>query len=431
MFKIFNILLTLLSISILGSENIEMFKLSKIEKTKISILESTFGQSRIRREGRFLEPISSYPPNYKILGTYQEDLQSSYKYSKYILSKEGYIKNCADEYSNEYCEHLKKISIVDTFDCVLSACEIENNTGKQFFIFDSNNDEDFSNDKILDFESQTLKIDGNTVNQRIVTSEISIQVFNGNSVVDTTFVYDFIKRKENGRETACLNPAYYSSGNINLAGNEYFISLINLTPDIEVNLCDFIWIDKNDNKILENDSDYFQQMIIPFTINEKSYKFIDVDPNGNELSILEQDPAKFPPIAVGLPAPDFQFAIHDSSIKTLKENTGNYKLLDFWSCVSEYCSKITMDINTHSKNKLSITIIPFVETSFSRLEEDQQNKIVKISSIVNGPDIKKMRDLFQIGSEPTYILISPDNKILFKEKKTFERIDKFLNETIK
>ena len=432
MFKICFVVLTLISISILGAENIENFKLSKIEKTKISILESTFGQVRFRKEGRFLEPILSYPKNYKILGTYQEDIQSSFKNSKYILSSEEDIKNCPDEYSEKYCKHLKKISEVDTFDCILSACEVENDTGKRFFIFDANNDENFSNDKILEFESKILKINiDKSVNQDIVTSDISIQVFNGKSVIDTTLVYDFVKRNENGREMAYLMPANYYAGNINLAGNEYFITMINLLPDIEVNLSDFIWIDKNGNKILENDSDYFQQMIIPFTIDETSYKIVDVDPYGSEISILKQDPSKYPPIDAGLPAPDYKFAVLDSGKKVLEDKISTYKLLDFWFCNSGYCSKSTMDINSRYKDKLNIIIIPFDESSFSTLADEQRNKVEDISSIVNGPNIKEMRILFQIGSEPTYILISPDNKILFKEKFSFDKIDNYLIERLK
>lgn len=413
------------------ADNISSFKLLKVKKSEISILEGSYTPSRPKKEGRFLEPIVSYPKNYKVLGTYQEDLQNSYRSSKYFLSSEERMNEYAENFGEDYLEYLKKFSEIDTFDCVLSACEVENDSGIKSFVFDVNNDEDFSNDKIVEYTSSVLNISGDkTVNLEVATSEISIQMFNGESIIDTTFGFDFIKREENGRIGTYFEPVYFPSGYVKLSDKKYFISLINLTPDIEFKPHDFIWIDLNDNRILESNSDYYQQMMIPFTIDGVSYKISGVNPYGNEISIMEQDPAKYPPISAGLPAPDFQFVASDSFLTLLENKEGNYLLLDFWYCNSDHCSTKSLDIYSRYKGKFSLIVIPFVEASFEFLKEEQRIQLGNISKVVSGQDIKKMRNLFQIGAEPTYILIGPDNEILFKEKAAYDKIYRLLSDNL-
>ena len=148
----------LLFILILGCQNLKdtenrTFKLTMMETKDISFVSNSFAPIRPKKENRQLEEIKKIPSDYKLLGIYQVDLQSSYKLSKYVLSDEKQKIDFVNDFGLYYLKYFEKISKIESYDCIFSACELENEKGDKFFIFDENNDEDFTNDPIADFES--------------------------------------------------------------------------------------------------------------------------------------------------------------------------------------------------------------------------------------------------------------------------------------
>ena len=416
---------------ILGQQTY-LVKLDKFDKTTFPSLDK-YGIRHVKplKEGHFLEAIHTYPADLKVTAVYQYDLQNSFKISKSIISDASFRESILETYGLNAVQYLKSFSAIDSLDCIFSFCKAEKNDSLKYVIFDRNNDEDFSNDVPLTFETVLRETSTGRIDSlQIVTENVALQIFKNNAIRDTSVRIDFVEKQSKKRTVSYVELPYIYGGSLHLSGKEYFLAFLGSYPSIEIKPDDFLWIDLNGNRIFDYFADIFIQTNMPFTLDNVSYRIFDFDHFGKHLTIRKQDQQKYPPIAAGLPAPEFRFGASASLQTLLGTSAKRYILLDFWSCNTGYCAFQLNDIYREYKDKLDVTIILFNEQAFPRLPYDQFPTLKQVKTIVKDGDIRKLRYLYQITAEHWYVLIAPDGRIVLKDKFASEALKKFLKQNL-
>ena len=244
--------------------------------------------------------------------------------------------------------------------------------------------------------------------------------------MDDSVEVRFVEKQNSKRIVSYIELPYFYGGTAYLSGKEYFVGVLASYPSIEIKADDFLWIDLNNNRTFDYLTDIYIQMNIPFTLDHISYYIPEFDHFGRQLVIEEQDQQKYSPIAVGLTAPDFTFSDSGSPHTLLAAKGKRYTLLDFWSCNSRYCSVQLREIIGKYKDKIDTIIIPFDDETFSRLPKEDLSVMKQAKKVVFGKDNRKLRYLYQITQEPWYILITPEGRIVFKQKFAAEALKEFL-----
>ncbi len=412
------------------SQNTEqIIKLNQIPIDSVSI-DKNFSSYHARpiKNNNFEEKIKKYAPNFEVEAVYQlANLQRSCKLAEYILNnpeeKERYLK----EFGTKELEFLKQIKKFYPFDCTVSTCIVKDKKGKEYFIFDTNNDEDFTNDPLLNFQKSFTIQRGDTLQILKVHGNAQIEYFDGYKVRTKNIGLIFERKPTNFGVREYWMFDSILTGTIVLSGKEYPLVLTHPTPNFDYYKFDFIGIDLNRNSKFEPLTDYFQQMYLPFTFENTSYKIMDIDRWGNHIKIKKCDPKEVPPIDVGLPAPDFTAITMDSTQIHLRDFKGHYVLLGFWSCNSQYCISQIGEMLEYANKGLRIINFTFLK-NFDRFLSDDNKKTAKNLTIVATDVLNPIRKLYQIGSENATILIDKQGKIVLIEKFTYNKINQKLKE---
>ncbi|MBD3225116.1 MAG: hypothetical protein GF313_10335 [Caldithrix sp.] len=409
-FLIFIILLFIVQHSQAGQTY--TFHLQKLHRAELSFLGPSKQSMRPKSENQRLESISKFPEKYKILDVYQEDMQSSYTMSKHVLADEKEKNDTVKRFGRYYLQYLMKFAGIKPYDRILSACKVQDANGRTRFIVDENNDEDLSNDPLLEFtSSESDFMQSRTIDVQWANRDIEIEFFNGSTLVDTTYSISLVHRKEADRRTSYFTSTMIPAGYITLAGKKYFMAVEQMFPDVQYLPVDFVWIDLNNNKKFDMHIDYYRQIYFPFTLDGISYRITQIHPSGKSITLQEQDQTKFPPVAEGLPAPDYHFTRTDTATSLLELQDDNYLLLDFWSCVSNFCSKNLLELHNTYKNKFRTVVIPFDASTIQNMDKETVDRIKQVSRIIPGDAIEQIRYLYQVGPRPCYVLIGPEGYI--------------------
>ena len=113
---------------------------------------------------------------------------------------------------------------------------------------------------------------------------------------------------------------------------KYQIAVVNTRSPNRYNIYSHLWLDENQNHKYDFYQELFEQMYIPFTFRNRSFKVTEVDSLGKYIKIMALDPLKIPPISIGLPAPNFSAASIDSVEFSLRDYRDKNVLLYFFSC---------------------------------------------------------------------------------------------------
>ena len=413
------------------SENPEQIvKLKRISIDSINI-ENNFVRFHARpvKNNKFKEEIKKYPRGFKVKAVYQlRDLQKSYTLAKYTLSDSLEKKRYLKEFGPDKLKFLELVKKFSPYDCIVSACIVKDKDDNEFFVFDANNDEDFTNDPILKFQEK-IDIKGqDTLQISRVKANANIEYFDGSKVTTKTIGLIFERKSNKFGIKEYWRFASLPFGTVNLNGKRYHLILNHVTPNFDFFKFDFICIDLNHNAKYEFlNNDYYQQMYLPFTMDKTVYKITEIDPWGNYIKIKKCARQEIPPIAVGLPAPDFTATTLDSSQINLHDYLGHYVLLGFWSCNSQYCLSQIGELLGYANKGLHIINFPY-SNNFERTISEENRKRIKNLIIINGDVLNPIRILYQVGSENASVLIDKQGKIVLIEKYTYNKLKQKLKE---
>ncbi len=377
----------------------------------------------------FSEAIKKYPDNFKIQAVYQlVNFHKHYGIAQSNLSDSLKRERLIKGFEAEEINYFESVYKNFPYDCTVSSCIIKDEKGNEFFVFDNNNDEDFTNDPILKFQKSIKVEDSDSIYISSVKGNVKFEYFDGSKVTNKTIVLIFEREHKKTSTRDYWKFDTLLGGSIDLDGKKYNLVLNSILPAYGVYRYDFIRIDLDqDGKYDFFKNDYSQQMFLPFTFNKISYKITKIDPFGNYIKIKKCNSQKILPIAVDLPAPDFTATTLDSSKINLHDYRGHYVLLGFWSCNSMHCLNQIGELLDYSNKGLHIINFPFFK-EFKRFLNEENAKTVDKLIVINEYNSSPVKKRYQIGSENAYILIDKQGKIVLIEKRTNKKLKQKLEE---
>jgi peroxiredoxin len=298
-------------------------------------------------------------------------------------------------------------------DCIISFCTVENDKGKEFVIIDSNNDEDFSNDELLEYKSGSFLYGDRTLQTESVIADAHAEIFNGEKIQMRVFPVSFRKVITSKKVHSEFGIQEIKMGKFTYKGSEYLAMLSNNPTDIEFTKFSQLWVDTNHNNNVD-EQDSFVQVNKPFILFNKSFQLRNIDRFGNKLIIEPTTDEVIPPIAVGLFAPDFEtVTVDDSSTFNLSALQGQFVLLDFWGtwcapCIEEI-PYLKEAYKKYSNGRLEIVSIGIDDPDKLRsfIREKEMNWIH-----IQQDKKSHLLELYQVSGYPSTYLIDKSGKIV-------------------
>ena len=373
--------------------------------------------------GRILRPTSSTSPyfektrnipgEYTLQHTYSVPLQARQRTFQKFLADSTARNRFFQRFPDQSFEDWQKKYSSDSLDNIASIGAVENPAGELVLIYDANNDEDLSNDPIIQpvIKSRYIAARDTSYEFSYMDGEVQFEYYDGSTIRTGTRT---LRLRWVAKERGLLSQTSATGqfGRINIHDTSYRVGLIN-RGDIEYSKYDNLWIDLNQNDKYDRNEDHYEQMYLPFTIDTLAYKVTEVGRFGQSLALRSCDPDSIPPIAEGLPAPDFQATTIDSSQLQLSDFIGKFIVLDFWTCNSPRGLSRFYDIYKDYQDRQEVAFIsvgPYTP-------ERYQPEIRKIE--MNWPHIDGLfdvpaRELYQVAGENVTFIINPDGKIMKK-----------------
>ena len=311
-------------------------------------------------------------------------------------------------------------------DGVLTFCLLEDSEGNEFLVFDSNNDEDLTDEEIHPVEGK----DSNTTLTHYpdfsITVDVDIDMFDGSDIT-TVKLPLYISRIRDSKVPYrfTMQIRKMPVGELSIEGHNYKIGIIP-AGEVEFDLFDDLWVDSNSNGFYD-ENDLIASMHKPFTLGTRVYRVSDVERTGKNLVITETE---LDPLAEGIAAPDFTSHTVDSNEFRLSKLRGKFVLLDFWGTRCGPC----------------LAEIPHLKSTYEQFGGDRF-EIVSISVEDELPELKKfisekkmpwthiainkddpVTELYQVAKYPTTFLIAPDGTLIIQDRLSLR--GKNLQETI-
>jgi hypothetical protein len=279
----------------------------------------------------FNENIIKYPDKLKLIKNYFISLQPRQSYVNLAQANEESKKLLLERFRLDNYEELKNNYSELYVDCIISIGIFENNNNNRFVIMDQNNDEDYSNDSILEFFTHDVKhgLHRSMHTLESVQANVSAQIYDGEKIVDRTYPLRFSKLKSLKHKA---NPIYLYSirsmpvGNWTVGENTFRVGILNKNSQVEYSIHDRLWIDSNLNN-MHDGNDISVSMNFPFLFQGKVYEVSSFDRLGKSLVIKK---IKKPMVEEGKAAPEIEALTIDSTKFRLSQLKNKFVLLNFW-----------------------------------------------------------------------------------------------------
>lgn len=398
---------------------------AQVDKFDISLSGAVIGPRGKQRP--FDEQIKKYPDGYIVKNSYNICLQNTDAAYKNFITDENARMQFFNHFKDQSFEEWHNLYTKDSVDYFVCFCLVADSSGKEYLIFDENNDEDLSNDEARIFKPKSILYRGKSIEYEYADAMVKFNYFDGKKIKESTYGIRLFRGKDFRGDTFAMASMNVNWGTLQLSDKKYIIGITKF-PDVEFSKYDQLWIDLNQNGKFDHDEDYNQQMYLPFTLDGKTYGLERVDRFGKSLFLRCFNPDSIPPIAVGMQAPDFVETTMDSlSTVHLRDYNGKFVVLDFWTCNSNNGVLFTHDLYEKLNGNKKIQIISFGPYFPQFMTEQAKEKKITWQHIKGLFDVKT-RNLYQVGSAHTTVLVDTLGKIIMKkEYPSAEEIIKMIN----
>jgi thiol-disulfide isomerase/thioredoxin len=312
-----------------------------------------------------------------------------------------------------------------------------NQKGNRIIIVDSDNNEDFSNDKILEFEYpisiEKQKAIENSLQSilthyeyyfedKIIKKQISLKPspyrgslgLNYNTTNEIERKYDLF-----------VSVPEYRKGEINLNNTNYEVFVSNgFTSQSFTNRKTSIFFSiKNGKQVSELKGD------IPYLIgdimnaNGMDYLIESISIWGDTLRLKYVGQNVYPAgITEGYFIPKFNAKKLDNSVFSLEQYPGKFVLIDFWGTWCKPCIEFIpelKEINAEFKDKNFVLVSVAYDNDSKKVVDfvkKEQMDWVQVYVDQKTPDNNSLVEKLKISIYPTTILIAPDGKIITRNK---------------
>lgn len=371
------------------------------------------------------EVVTAIPGGYSSADTIFWSFQHrQYVHTQYVHNPE--ITTFMDQKFPDYT-HQKISDYTDLpVDDVLTFCLLEDSEGNEFLVFDSNNDEDLTNDDIHPVEGKDFFTTQTHYPDFSIAVDVEIEMFDGTDIRTVPLPLYFSRIRDSKvpyRFTMQIRTI--PVGSLLIEDQQYTIGIIP-AGEVEFDPYDDIWVDSNSNGFYD-EKDLVASMHKPFTIGTKVYRVSHIERAGKNLVITETELA---PLAEGIIAPGFTGRTVDGNEFTLSKIRGKFVLLDFWGT---WCGPCLAEIphlkSTYEKfggDRFEIVSISVDDTLPELKNFISGNKMPWTHIAIDKDD--PLTESYQVAKFPTTFLIAPDGTLLIQDSLSLR--GKNLQETI-
>ncbi|MFC1502022.1 peroxiredoxin family protein [bacterium] len=287
----------------------------------------------LTRDSRKIKPeeeVRNYPSGYTVKKVYFIDFQED-QYAFHLVSTgKGDKDRVLSNFPKGWYENASTRYTQEAVDCIGIVCVVRNSKGEEKIVFDADNDEDLSNDPILEFSDGSVREKGKKKRIKTVTTVVETEYYNGTSIgimrlpvalrkyMDKPVRFEYSIRQ-------------FQLAQFQLDEKIYLMGLLN-NNQIEYKPTDHLWIDINGDSKFDAE-DHFHPINIPFFIESHLFEARELGRFGNYLAIFDRTPA----LTKGSAVPDFEAVTVDSEPFQLSKLRGKYVLLDFTATWCEPC----------------------------------------------------------------------------------------------
>ena len=353
----------------------------------------------------YYEKIKKLPDADTIISTHTVCLQRKQNSYQRLAESPERRKEFFSRSEQKFSDWQEKYTL-DSLDCIVSICYLQDSCGSRYMVFDQNNDKDLSNDARVEF--QTRMIEHPYLDERVqinyIDGRVECEYYDGNKIQTGKHWIRILEAP--GQKGVFFHYSRNGEfGHIMLENKKYILGIIKAGSGIENIKKDFLWIDTNQNNRLDMKEDQFEQMYLPFTFRKKPYIVEELDRLGKSITLAACNPDSIPPVAEGLPAPEFSAFGVDSQIIKITDFSGRYVVFDIWSCNRGY--SLDKQLYNEFREDAEVKIIsygqyrkrPGATIDWTHIDEASQPSI---------------RELYQVGGSHTTFLISPRGHVLHK-----------------
>jgi len=298
--------------------------------------------------------------------------------------------------------------------------------GKEVFYFDSDNDEDFVDEKPIYPSNSKF---GDTVYGIRAESEVHFEYTDGEEVKEKTVPVAVFKFENFPENRSPDNPYFRGHvfdmrvGSVELSGKEVRLAVVSRldAATYHDNLGRILW-DLNKDGLFENkmQSRETYRTDSPFKIFGRSLQVETISPTGDKIVLVPTD-VEVPPktaITKGEPAPEFAVVdIHGDTLR-LADFRGRHVLLNFWHTRCGPCIEDTPELveiyGTKQTHGLEIIGISEDKSREAVLRYVEKNGI-EWPQVIEVENETKPTEIYHISGIPSYVWVGPDGVVIDPE----------------
>ena len=283
---------------------------------------------------------------------------------------------------------------------------------KHYLIVDKNNDEDFTNEKVIELGAASLDFKG-FGDPELFSAQVERYI--KSDIIKDTVYFAFMPVESMGR--TFTNPSEYRSGSVMLEGKEVSIYVNNSFYGIQYtpNTLNLIYLDRPYNKGDERaNRDSYLSVNDYIKGQSFDYQIADIDLQGKELKLIVAEHKERKGTGIGQVAPDLEGWLLNNSLYKVK--AGNTTMIDFWGtwcapCVAEV--PYLKDAHQAFKGE-GFQLVSVANDSKEKVQSFVEKNDMSWHHMMESDAGSAVKD-FRVDGYPSTFLLGDDLTILQKE----------------
>jgi len=312
-----------------------------------------------------------------------------------------------------------------------------NQKGKRVIIVDSNNDEDFSEEQILEYEYPLSIKEQNKIYNTLPTILTNYEYYLDGNVIEKSIELRPIPYKGSlgiGYNTnneiekkydLLVSFPQYRKGEITIDKTKFEVFASNgfTSPSYSKRETSILFSKTNDKKPSEVDGDIPYQFGDIINLNKQDYLLDNISLWGDTIKLKYIGENTHPTgIREGMFIPKFNAKKLDNSTLNFDQYPNKYILLDFWGTWCNPCIVLIpelKELNNQFRDKKFVLISVAYDRDVQKVSDFVKNEQMEWEHVFvsqTQPDKNSLVEKLKVMSFPTTILISPDGKIIARNK---------------
>lgn len=416
-----------------------LFLILVLACTKIGKEKPSIELNRVSYDERMFPPfaLSSFDPRYNIIEVKEQDSlrgipdtlsdvrivhdfidRDQYFYYSY---KKGLMSEALFNRMRPPIDSLRQTQ--EWVDGIVSIIYGKNKDGEEVLIVDQNNNEDFSDDKVIDFKPRTVSFQEIEVDLHVAELNIDFEIFRDGKIKQESRPFALSYMSDEGFISLGLAYNEYLSGVWKTNSFSFDVALFesSFKAQHKTNPYTMLLIDFNRDGYFDSEdgSNEAYKTNEPFNISGITWEIDSLYSDGSAIQLVQSDTSVLPVTALrsGEKAPNFKAKTIDEKEIDLSDFRGKYVLIDFWGtwcgpCIDELPNLKKAYDKYHSRGFEIIGIA--TDDNPQKVKNFVENNDLEWLQIFEEhfSEDTKINKLYDVQGYPQQYLVGPDGLIL-------------------